>query len=141
MLCLRLTIESSSHIIEQSGGRRNPRRVSEGQQHRIAGLNLLTVVIIYRNTWELGEIVAEQIANGEQIDLGPHVSSLEWEHITLTGPFHKRPSAFSNARHTLRTHMSLLGSDAELCVRGAVSLVAAPLDDLEKEALAIVAAE
>ncbi|NTJ35884.1 transposase [Agrobacterium rhizogenes] len=61
-------------------------RTSEGQKHRIAGLNLLTAIIIYWNTWKLGEIVAEQIAAGELIDpsLLPHASPLGWEHITLT---------------------------------------------------------
>ncbi|QFI69855.1 Mobile element protein [Sinorhizobium alkalisoli] len=68
-------------------------RSSEGQQHRIAGLNLLTAIIIYWNTWTLGEIVAEQIASGQQIDLGllPHVSPLGWEHITLTGEYRWPP--------------------------------------------------
>ncbi|RAX37839.1 Tn3 family transposase [Rhizobium tropici] len=68
-------------------------RSSEGQQHRIAGLNLLTAIIIYWNAWKLGEIVAEQIDSGEQIDLGllPHVSPLGWEHITLTGEYRWPP--------------------------------------------------
>ncbi|OCP24777.1 hypothetical protein BC361_19410 [Ensifer sp. LC54] len=59
----------------------------------IAGLDLLTAIIIYWNTRKLGEIVAEQIASGEQIDLGllPHVSPLGWEHITLTGEYRWPP--------------------------------------------------
>lgn len=68
-------------------------RTSEGQQHRIASLNLLTAIIIYWNTWKLGEIVAEQIASEENIDtsLLPHVSPLGWEHITLTGEYRWPP--------------------------------------------------
>ena len=68
-------------------------RTSEGQQHRIASLNLLTAIIIYWNTWKLGKIVADQIANGENIDarMLPHVSPLGWEHITLTGEYRWPP--------------------------------------------------
>lgn len=67
-------------------------RSSKGQQHRIAGLNLLTAIIIYWTAWKLDEIVAEQIDSGEQIDLGllPQVSPLGWEHITLTGEYRWR---------------------------------------------------
>jgi TnpA family transposase len=68
-------------------------RTTEGQQHRIASLNLLTAIIIYWNTWKLGKIVADQIAKGENIDasLLPHVSPLGWEHITLTGEYRWPP--------------------------------------------------
>ena len=68
-------------------------RTSEGQQHRIASLNLLTAAIIYWNTWKIGEIVADQIASGEHIDasLLPHVSPLGWEHMTLPGEYRWRP--------------------------------------------------
>lgn len=43
-------------------------RTSESQQHRIASLNLLIAIIIYWNTWKLGETVAKQVADGEDID-------------------------------------------------------------------------
>jgi TnpA family transposase len=68
-------------------------RSSEGQQHRIAGRNLLTAITIYWNSWKLGEIVAGQIARGGQFDLGllPHVSPLGWKHITLTGEYRWPP--------------------------------------------------
>lgn len=62
-------------------------RTSESQQHRIAGLNLLAAIIIYWNTWRLGEIVAGMVEAGQvsMPDLLAHVSPLGWEHITLTG--------------------------------------------------------
>lgn len=53
-------------------------RTSEGQHHRIAGLNLLAAIIIYWNTWKLGEIVARMVEAGEapSPDLLAHVSPL-----------------------------------------------------------------
>ena len=65
-------------------------RTSQGQIHRIAGLNLLTAIIIYWNTWKLGEIV-EKMAKAGMVppsDLIAHISPLGWEHITLTGEYH-----------------------------------------------------
>lgn len=68
-------------------------RSPKGQQLHIAGLNLLTAIIIYWNSWKLGEIVADQMASGEQIDpaLLPHVSPLGWGHITLTEEYRWPP--------------------------------------------------
>ena len=65
-------------------------RTSEAQHDRIAGLNLLAAIIVYWNTWKLGEIVARLAKAGEALpsDLLAHVSPLGWEHITLTGEYH-----------------------------------------------------
>jgi TnpA family transposase len=65
-------------------------RTSEAQHDRIAGLNLLAAIIVYWNTWKLGEIVARLAEAGEAppSDLLAHVSPLGWEHITLTGEYH-----------------------------------------------------
>jgi TnpA family transposase len=64
-------------------------RTSEGQQHRIAALNFLAAVVIYWNTWRLGEIVDRLVTAGQAPppDLLTHVSPLGWEHITLTGEY------------------------------------------------------
>src|SRR4029453_4244317 len=64
-------------------------RTSEAQHDRIAGLNLLAAIIVYWNTWKLGEIVARMAEAGEALppDLLAHVSPLGWEHITLTGEY------------------------------------------------------
>jgi hypothetical protein len=55
--------------------------------HRIAALNLLAAIIIYWNSWKLGEVVARMAEAGQApaLDLLPHVSPLGWEHINLTG--------------------------------------------------------
>ncbi|WP_445482850.1 Tn3 family transposase [Paenochrobactrum pullorum] len=67
--------------------------ISEGQQHCIASLNLLTAIIIYWNTWKLSEIVAKRVGDGEDIDtsLLTNVSPFGWEHITLTGEYRGPP--------------------------------------------------
>ena len=64
-------------------------RTSEGQNYRIAGLNLLTAIIIYWNTWKLGEVIQQLKKQGRVIpyDLLQHVSPLGWEHIILTGQY------------------------------------------------------
>jgi TnpA family transposase len=64
-------------------------RSSEGQHHRVAGLNLIAAAIIHWNTRQLGRIVAERTAAGHAPDpaLLPHVSPLGWEHINLTGEY------------------------------------------------------
>ena len=64
-------------------------RTSEGQHNRIAGLNLLAAIIIYWNSWRLGEIVGRMIEAGKAPppNLLAHVSPLGWEHITLTGEY------------------------------------------------------
>ncbi|MGH0002591.1 Tn3 family transposase [Pseudovibrio ascidiaceicola] len=64
-------------------------RSREGQQHRIAGLNLLTAIVIYWNTLKLSEAVGVRLESNVPIDhsLLPHVSPLGWEHIILTGEY------------------------------------------------------
>src|SRR5512134_338661 len=67
-------------------------RTSDGQHHRIAALNLLAAIIIYWNSWKLGEVVARRVEAGQApaLDLLPHVSPLGWEHINLTGEYRWR---------------------------------------------------
>ena len=64
-------------------------RTAEGQHYRIAGLNLLTAIIIYWNTVHLGQAVAER--RNEGLDVPPellaHISPLGWAHILLTGEY------------------------------------------------------
>lgn len=64
-------------------------RTAEGQHYRIAGLNLLTAIIIYWNTVHLGHAVAER--RNEKHDVPPellaHISPLGWAHILLTGEY------------------------------------------------------
>ena len=64
-----------------------------GAQHfRIAGLNLLTAIIIYWNTEKLGHAVRERDLAGfdTPLDLLAHVSPLGWAHILLTGEYRWR---------------------------------------------------
>ena len=67
-------------------------RTSDGQHHRIAALNLLAAIIIYWNSWKLGDIVARRVEAGHAPapELLPHVSPLGWEHINLTGEYRWR---------------------------------------------------
>ena len=67
-------------------------RSSEGQHHRMAGLNLVAAAVIHWNTRQLGRLVADLAAAGQAPDpaLLPHVSPLGWEHILLTGEYHWR---------------------------------------------------
>lgn len=64
-------------------------RTAEGQHYRIAGLNLLTAIIVYWNTVHLGHAVAER--RNEGLDVSPellaHISPLGWAHILLTGEY------------------------------------------------------
>lgn len=64
-------------------------RTTEGQHYRIAGLNLLTAIIIYWNTVHIGHAVAER--RNEGLDVPPellaHISPLGWAHILLTGEY------------------------------------------------------
>lgn len=64
-------------------------RTAEGQHYRIAGLNLLTAIIVYWNTVHLGHAVAER--RNEGLDVPPellaHISPLGWAHILLTGEY------------------------------------------------------
>ena len=62
---------------------------SEGQHFRIAGLNLLAAIVIYRNTLHLGHAVAQRQRDGLSIppELLAHISPLGWAHILLTGEY------------------------------------------------------
>lgn len=64
-------------------------RTTEGQHYRIAGLNLLTAIIIYWNTVHLSHAVVER--RNEGLDVPPellaHISPLGWAHILLTGEY------------------------------------------------------
>ncbi|MDF3351956.1 Tn3 family transposase [Sulfitobacter sp. KE34] len=64
-------------------------RTTEGQHFRMAGLNLLTTIIIYWNTKHLGQAVASRRRNGLNCspDLLAHISPLGWAHILLTGEY------------------------------------------------------
>ena len=64
-------------------------RTEEGQHYRIAGINLLAVIIIYWNTLKLGEAVLARNKAGLEIPVEflTHVSPLGWEHINLTGEY------------------------------------------------------
>jgi TnpA family transposase len=67
-------------------------RTTEGQHFRIAGLNLLTAIIIYWNTKQLGIAIAQRRKAG--LDCSPellaHISPLGWAHILLTGEYRWR---------------------------------------------------
>ena len=64
-------------------------RTAEAQHYRMAGLNLLTAIIIYWNTKQLGQAV--QARKNEKLDCQPellkHTSPLGWAHILLTGEY------------------------------------------------------
>ena len=64
-------------------------RTTEGQHYRIAGLNLLTAIIIYWNTKHLGQAVTSRHRAG--LDCSPgllaHISPFGWAHILLTGEY------------------------------------------------------
>lgn len=64
-------------------------RTAEAQHYRMAGLNLLTAIIIYWNTKHLGQAV--QARKREKLDCPPellkHTSPLGWAHIQLTGVY------------------------------------------------------
>ncbi len=64
-------------------------RTSGAQHFRIAGLNLLTAIIIYWNTDQLGRAIRERKRAGLEIpeNLLRHISPLGWEHIHLTGKY------------------------------------------------------
>ena len=62
-------------------------RSSEGQCYRMAGLNLLSVIVIYWNTAHLGEAVRQRNHAGLTIELLAHISPLGWAHIRLTGEY------------------------------------------------------
>ena len=71
-----------------------------GARHfRIAGMNLLTAIIIYWNTEKLGHAVRERELAGlsTPLDLLVHVSPLGWAHILLTGEYRWRRTLASRA--------------------------------------------
>jgi len=70
-------------------------RTTEGQHFRIAGLNLLTAIIIYWNTKQLGFAVAARQKAGLDTPayLLSHISPLGWAHIILTGEYRWRQMA------------------------------------------------
>lgn len=67
-------------------------RTTEGQHYRIAGLNLLTAIIIYWNTKNIGQAVAARKHEGLACPphLLAHISPLGWAHILLTGEYRWR---------------------------------------------------
>ena len=67
-------------------------RNTEGQHFRIAGLNLLTAIIIYWDTKQLGMAVAQRKKAGLDTSayLLAHISPLGWAHIILTGEYRWR---------------------------------------------------
>jgi TnpA family transposase len=64
-------------------------RTAEGQQYRMAGLNLLAAIIIYWNTEHFGQAVVPRQRAGLNCDpaLLAHISPLRWAHILLTGEY------------------------------------------------------
>lgn len=70
-------------------------RTTEGQHFRMAGLNLLTAIIIYWNTKQLGFAVAARQKAGLDTPayLLSHISPLGWAHIILTGEYRWRQMA------------------------------------------------
>lgn len=64
-------------------------RTAEGQHYRIAGMNLLAVIIVYWNTKHLSHAVAARKRSGFNCspDLLSHLSPLGWAHILLTGEY------------------------------------------------------
>ena len=64
-------------------------RSSEGQNYRMAGLNLLAAVVIYWNTAHIDEAVRERKHAGLTVEpeLMAHISPLGWAHILLTGEY------------------------------------------------------
>ncbi len=73
-------------------------RTTEGQHFRIAGLNLLTAIIIYWNTKQLRIAVAQRKKAGMETPeyLLAHISPLGWAHIILTGEYRWRKMKAKN---------------------------------------------
>ena len=59
---------------------------------RVVGLNLLTAIIIYWNTKQLGNAIASRKRDGLECPskLLAHISPLGWAHILLTGEYRWR---------------------------------------------------
>lgn len=64
-------------------------RSTEGQHDRMAGLNLLAMIVIYWNTKQLSRLVGDMATRGVAPDPRhlQHVSPLGWEHIQLAGEY------------------------------------------------------
>jgi TnpA family transposase len=64
-------------------------RTAEGQHYRMAGLNLLTAIVILWNTLYLGQAAAKRKQEGQSTpaDLLAHISPLGWAHTLLTGEY------------------------------------------------------
>ena len=64
-------------------------RTTDGQGYRLAALNLLTMLVIWWNTKQLGDAAMQLAEAGSPPDpaLLRHVSPLGWEHINLTGEY------------------------------------------------------
>ena len=77
-------------------------RTSGARHFRIAGLNLLTAIIIHWNTEKPGHAVRERELAGLDTpsDLFVHVSPLGWAHVPLTGERRWRRTMASRAWRT-----------------------------------------
>lgn len=64
-------------------------RTQEARHYRIAGLNLLTAIVIYWNTKRMNESVERLLAEGVDIPAEhlTYLSPLGWSHIQLTGEY------------------------------------------------------
>ncbi|MCD8456375.1 Tn3 family transposase [Xylella taiwanensis] len=64
-------------------------RSAEGEYYQITDMNLLAAIILFRNTIQLAEIVANQKSKVKLplLDLLAHISPLGWEHINHTGEY------------------------------------------------------
>lgn len=71
-------------------------RTAEGQHNRMAGLNLLTAIVIYWNTKQLSLTVAARLKEGKYCPeaLLSHISPPGWAHILLTGEYRWRNPRF-----------------------------------------------
>ena len=62
---------------------------SEGQHHRVTGLNLLAAIVISLNAAHLGKVVRQRQYTSLAVEpeLVAHNSPLGWAHILLTGEY------------------------------------------------------
>ena len=74
-------------------------RTSEVEHFWVAGLNLLTAIITYWNTDQLGRSVRKRKRASLEIPeyLLRHISPLGWEHNFLTGKYRWRRMLYQNA--------------------------------------------
>ena len=80
-------------------------RTTESQHFRIAGLNLLAVIVIYWNTLPLGHAVAQRQSDGLSVppELRTHISTLGWAHILLTANIDGRERWWTRLRVSFST--------------------------------------